>query len=67
MGSGPTGDAEGVWRVSAWRGGARRVMRAKDVLDEAAVYAYISQDALFGVNEETLATDWTPDVCGELR
>jgi hypothetical protein len=37
-------------------------MCAEDVLDEAAVYAKISQDALFGVDEETLATDGTADV-----
>ena len=38
-------------------------MGAKDVLDEAAVYTKIGQDALFGIDKETLATDGTANIC----
>jgi hypothetical protein len=41
------------------------VVGAEDVLDGAAVEAVTDVDALFGVDEKTLAADGTADAGGE--
>jgi hypothetical protein len=65
--SGPAGNVEGTRRMSAGGGGVGGMMRAKDMLDEAAVHALIRLHAVLGIDEKALAAYGAADARGEFR